>query len=372
MGSYSGQAALHHGGEPLLDPALPGKIALLRRAWPKADISFVSTLGVEVEEKWLESLWEKGLDDMEVSFYGYDRETYKDIHGVDGFELARKNLLHLLGSSARRAAGGTVCIRMLHVEENGPVNPRHYADNAARFRDALLSHAGVRAVDTYLSSHSGQGPIQRERATVLPCGVVWGLFRDRINVTWDMNVVPCCQDFDNNIVLGNLRHDSVEDIFSGPVYRDFFHAHWSGDLSAWPLCRNCERSVSGTRSQLTRIAVWKIANILQNSPQKDDTPFAVIGEPGLAGPAAAFFRRNFSAYRSLSSDGAALPADLDYVFLVARDSAQSAYYAETLERRRASACRAAIIPVIGVGYHVRTAVAEGLASIYAGLGRGEA
>ncbi|MDR3175142.1 MAG: SPASM domain-containing protein [Desulfovibrio sp.] len=360
VGPYSGRAALIHGGEPFLDAQLPEKIALLRSVWPEAELSFVSTLGVPVDQDWMESLWRNGLDDMEVSFYGYDRETYKNLHGKDRFEVAGQNLSRLLDSPARKAADGAVRIRMLHMEESGRVDSAIYASLAARFREEAASHAGVRIDDTYLSSQSGLGPIQRRRATALPCGVAWGLFRDRINVTWDMNVVPCCQDFDNHIVLGNLRHTSVEEIFGGPVYRDFIRAHWSGDLSAWPLCRGCERSVIGTREQLIRIAVWKIANLLRASPKQERTSFAVIGEESLAVPVEEFFLRDFPGCRRVSPDGANIPAEVEFVFIIARDRAQLAYY----RRVQGGGNGCVVIPVLGVGYHVDSSVAEELAEIY--------
>ncbi|MDL2207202.1 SPASM domain-containing protein [Desulfovibrio sp. OttesenSCG-928-F20] len=370
VGKYAGKVLLHHGGEPLLDKELPEKIGLLHDVWPEAVLTFVSTLGVPVSAVYLDSLWENGLNDIEISHYGHDRTTYQNIHGADTFELARKNLHYLLESPVRRKHGGTLRVRMLHMEENAMVNQEMYTKQAAAFRAMVLSHPDVRTTDTYLSSHSGQGSITRQRATVLPCSVMWGEFGARINVTWDLNVVTCCQDFDNHLVFGNLRHESLEEIFSGPVYTDFAQAAWKGDFSRYPLCRNCERHGGGNVRELLRIFAWKIADILLNAPQGPHLPFSIIGETRFASPLASFFQRNAAHYHDLPIFTECVCQGMPgYLFIAASGKTQLAYYDSLMKSGLFNDLSGVkIVPLAGISYYMETEAAVRMTKIYTDLG----
>jgi len=369
VGDYSGIALLHHGGEPLLDKGLPEKVGLMRAAWPKASLTFVSTLGVPVAADYFDALWVNGLNEMEISHYGYNREEYRAIHGVDKFELARSNLQYLLDSRVRLENGGTLRVRMLHMEENPLINQAAYLEQAAAFREMATSHAGVRAEDTWLSSHSGQGGIARKRATILPCSVVWGEFGARINVTWDLNVVPCCQDFDNHIVFGNLRHSSLEEIFSGAVYANFVQAVWKEDFSKYPLCRYCERHVQGAEREALRIFAWKIAKLLLHSSVGPRTPFSIVGETRFATALKGVFQRHcencveLTHLREFADQGQEI-----YIFIAASGKAQLDYY-ENIKKSVFFPARAQvkIIPLNGISYFMKTDLSLSMREIYEDL-----
>ena len=368
--NYSGVALLHHGGEPLLDTELPEKVALFRHAWPKAKLAFVSTLGVPVKEAYFDALWGNGLNEIEISFYGYNRKTYQSIHGVDKFALAEKNLATLLASQTRQSLNGKLRVRMLHLEENSLItDAAEYAKQAAAFRTQVSAYPGVRAEDTYLSSHSGQGPIERKRATLLPCSVAWGDFGTRINVTWDLNVVPCCQDFDNHIVLGNLRQSSLEEIFSGPIYTNFIQALWKEDFSKYPLCRNCERHVHGTTPELLRIFAWKIADLLLHLPGGQKNPFAVVGEERFAPALESFFKSRFDNCVDLSQlCELANQRQSACLFIAASENGQLDYY-ENIKKSGLFLPTAPIkiIPLNGISYYAKTEFALRMRKLYEDL-----
>ena len=54
-------------------------------------------------------------------------------------------------------------------------------------------------------------------------------------------VVPCCFDYNADIVFGDLRTQSIKEIYESEEYRNFLDAHRKGDLDAYPLCKNCDQ-----------------------------------------------------------------------------------------------------------------------------------
>ena len=59
-------------------------------------------------------------------------------------------------------------------------------------------------------------------------------------VAWNLDVTPCCIDFNGAMLLGNLRDQSLKSIFDGPAYRDFVQAHLTSRLDAFPVCAKCD------------------------------------------------------------------------------------------------------------------------------------
>jgi MoaA/NifB/PqqE/SkfB family radical SAM enzyme len=239
VGSHEGDVDLHGFGEPLLDRRLRDKVALVRERWPAARPRIFSTVGVKVGEGYFEDLVAAGLRRIEISFYGFDRETYRLVHLVDRFDLARRNLIEVC--RVRRASPQ----RLTVVVRAFPSHPtiKQPGGSGGRIREfrAWLDGLGVdvfyeRALHNYGDGRDyntfGEGP---------PCSVAWGYRRRVLQVTWDLDVIPCCFDSNATVKLGNLRQQSLAEILHGEVYRRFIRSHLEDRLEDYPVCLRCER-----------------------------------------------------------------------------------------------------------------------------------
>jgi MoaA/NifB/PqqE/SkfB family radical SAM enzyme len=239
IGEHSGLVDLHGFGEPLLDKSLPVKIALVNTRWPEAEPRFYSTLGVKVPPDYFSELVEAGLRHVEVSFYGFDEESYEQAHGRALYAIARENLIQLC--NAQKASGGRlqVVVRAFpkHDEIKQPgVNPQRVLE----FHD-WLNGLGVNIVRERELHNYGGGRRYNAAGEELPCSVVWGFRRRVLQITWNLDVIPCCFDFNAEVKLGNLRSQSVEEIFLGRPYTEFIQSHIDNRLDNYPICKACER-----------------------------------------------------------------------------------------------------------------------------------
>jgi radical SAM protein with 4Fe4S-binding SPASM domain len=94
---------------------------------------------------------------------------------------------------------------------------------------------------TYVHNY-GEGRSYNLPETKKICPVVNGKRKNILNITWDLNVIPCCYDFNATIRFGNLKESTLEEIFSSPEYFAFLVAQQSNNLSAYPVCQNCEKN----------------------------------------------------------------------------------------------------------------------------------
>ena len=68
-------------------------------------------------------------------------------------------------------------------------------------------------------------------------GFCYGL-RDQIGVLADGTVVPCCLDHEGDIPLGNLFHQSLDEILAGDRARAIYEG-FSRRVAVEPLCKRC-------------------------------------------------------------------------------------------------------------------------------------
>jgi Iron-sulfur cluster-binding domain/Radical SAM superfamily len=239
VGEHDGIVDLHGFGEPLLDKSLVEKIALIKRRWPCASPRFYSTLGVKVGPDYFNRLLECGLKYVEVSFYGFDRESYRQAHGSDHYDLARENLINLC--AVRDALDGDCEIVVRAFPKHDKIKqPGTTAIRLQEFREWLdcLGVAVIRERDLH---NYGRGRAYNESRDNTSCSVVWGFRRRVLQVTWDLYVIPCCFDFNADVRFGNLRTMTLRDIFFSAEYQQFIQAHVENQLAQYPVCNACER-----------------------------------------------------------------------------------------------------------------------------------
>jgi len=60
-----------------------------------------------------------------------------------------------------------------------------------------------------------------------------------MTVTWNGDVVPCCYDYNGRFVLGNMREQTLSDIWNGEkiqsLRREFIDNRVENEL-----CKNCD------------------------------------------------------------------------------------------------------------------------------------
>ncbi len=233
IGPFEGHFHLHGFGEPLLDRKLPEKIELIKTRLPKATTQIITTLGVTHSPGYLQRLVDAGLDIAIVSFYGFSKESYQNVHGVNGFERAKQNL-----ETLSKMRGDSLSL-VVKIPAKNVFSSLPMADERRPFIQWLQS-LNVEIGEMPYVHNFGDGRKYNPPSERM-CPVVEGLRKNILNITWDLKVIPCCFDFNASIPFGNLQTQTLEEIFSSPEYFQFILAHQTNELSQYPVCQNCEK-----------------------------------------------------------------------------------------------------------------------------------
>jgi MoaA/NifB/PqqE/SkfB family radical SAM enzyme len=268
-------------GEPLANPHLIDYIRVLREKHHKG-VSFANN-GTLLDEEKAEVLTDLRIESMNVSCDASTRETFERVRGKGMFDLLIENLRRFCAINKRK--GSPVKVTWVYVMMRS--NLGELADAVRLAGDVGVDRFVAKHLETALNEeelHEALYPtgrvdpptpeVEREYlATIKECreaarqfpGLVFEeqsrydaaeqfcLARPDILIVMDHlgNMSPCCYTMPMNTrpyqlemtasqksyVVGNVHEQSLEDIISGPKYREFIEAFRRNDVPK--TCEGC-------------------------------------------------------------------------------------------------------------------------------------
>ncbi|MSQ71296.1 MAG: radical SAM protein [Betaproteobacteria bacterium] len=215
-------------GEPLLDKRLEKKVTYAHaRGLSTYFITNASALTPARSRKLIEA----GLDEMRVSFYGMGAETYNAVmQGLD-FERTKSKVLNFL--RIRDELGAKTRVQMSYLEM-----PENARDTRA-FQE--FWEPKVNAIEIWRPHNFGDGRDYRHRlddSRKTTCGRPEN---GPLQIQWNGEVIPCCYDYNNQIILGNAFEQPVLDLLNGPKYRLLRYSHRMKQFGMFPYCNQCDQ-----------------------------------------------------------------------------------------------------------------------------------
>lgn len=224
-------------GEPLLNRNLPTMIRLAKESGRVDYIDFATNASA-FSPNLLTSLVDAGLDRMNISLEGVSKEQYAEHAKIDfdfaklvdqirwfyprrgNCEITIKVPGDYLSAEDRRKffdLFGDYCDRMF-IEEISPIWPGFDLEN----------RAGVSASKT----------VGQYRETLEDKDICTYIFY-AMAINADGTVSACCPDWDQKLVVGNIRNESLRDIWHSPEMSKLRRLHLLGKRRENPVCRAC-------------------------------------------------------------------------------------------------------------------------------------
>jgi radical SAM protein with 4Fe4S-binding SPASM domain len=211
---------MHNYGEAFLDKRLPEKIAYAKQRGI-AEVGVItngSVLGPEVARAVIEA----GLDAINISLDAAGRETFESTRLGLKYDRVMANLEGFI--SIRRDLGRRRPKLILSFVRQG--------DSAEE--QAFIDRWSAVADKIHITEpHNWAGTLDQVSSVRFPCYRQWLSF----TVLWDGRVSLCCADFDGRVVLGDLRTQTIEQIWHSEAYQRTRREHLT---SGGPeICRSC-------------------------------------------------------------------------------------------------------------------------------------
>ena len=219
---------LHHLGESLLHPDV---VVFVRMAAERGLPMEMSVNPSHLRPELARGLVEAGIGRLVLSLDGMDAATLAGARGrAARFDLAERNIEALFEFVAASPKPPQVLVQMLRLHRN-----RHQHEAFVE----RFGNTGLPTVQAVVKDLEGPDPDLGEPTCAPPSYLCVSPWRSVV-VLWDGTVVPCCRDADAGLVLGNLRHQTLEEIWRGPVANALRALHRSGDpIPQGHLCAEC-------------------------------------------------------------------------------------------------------------------------------------
>lgn len=216
------------GGEPLLRKDL----AELIRYAKKKGVHTVSitTNGTILNQRVRAQLIESGLDHVEVSIDAATAETYEKIRRSPLFAKVVENTIGYIDEVKRHDPDRRVSVSFVLQTDN-----RHELEMFRSFWEGRADQVYVREYHQHNSLMDDAGRIaHKENRFRHPCPYLW----DRIIIHHDGKVRFCEGDWQAKHAIGNVREQSLKEIWLGEQYRRLRQQHVTGTFDH-PFCNPC-------------------------------------------------------------------------------------------------------------------------------------
>ncbi|MEC7641585.1 MAG: radical SAM/SPASM domain-containing protein [Nitrospinota bacterium] len=240
-------------GEPLLDSTFAEKIEYTRRfaSIPRVE---VLTNAYFLNKRVVPTLLENSVG-VEISLDELDKKTFEDVKKMS-YDVVRENIINFLEANDRLPKPVVVNFRIktlktmeetLNHELFKKINDHQCTVILTPIDDNIITNwAGRFDKDTFFEQHGINSENVRynhkqfNKANKAPCNQLWRW----MVIYWDGSVVLCCVDMFSSTVVGNLRENTIEEIWNGPILTELREKMVQRKRFEIPICKNCDLHLS--------------------------------------------------------------------------------------------------------------------------------
>ncbi|MFC1461776.1 radical SAM/SPASM domain-containing protein, partial [Verrucomicrobiota bacterium] len=224
-------------GEFFLTPNWETYLVYARDKLPNTTIGIFTNASL-LDIKTINTLLEIAPDWINISFDGTSKEAYERIRRKLDFEQVQNNIIQLMRQRDLLKKGKPrVTISIIEMEQS-PHELESFYKRWKQIVDEVTS-------GTYSNWGSGvedKYPQHQETGKRKPCSRLWYNF----TVLNTGDVAICCLDYDGEIIIGDVRKQSIKEIWNGEQMTELRRLHLEGKYSELSLCTNCSFGKSQT------------------------------------------------------------------------------------------------------------------------------
>jgi len=222
-------------GEPLLDPLLPERIEYIKRELG-CDVIFFTNGSLLCGEMAVQIL-NSGIDEINISLNGLGKE-YERIMGGLSYKKISDNVKNFMKKRGELGLERPfVYISCVYIHKD--FNKKQFLDEWKDIVDSIFITPAEKWSDSEDDIPYEELPYKFKE---WPCKRLW----ENIWIAWDGKVHLCCKDYDGKMIMGDLKRESLSDIWFGNKFQNIRKLHQKNKFEQIPLCKGCGNLVDNS------------------------------------------------------------------------------------------------------------------------------
>lgn len=216
-------------GECFMDKHLFERFEYIRKNIPGCEIFVSSTAFYMDESKW--DAVAQYIDILKLSIYGTTKETYEAFHrGNIKYEIAMDNIFGFIEYAKSLIISPRIVGLFVETKSNW-----YERDKWLDIWEPKLDEVMVWKPHNWVDGRSYRTV---DKTRQISCGRP---FNAPLYVQTDGIVVPCCWDIHQRIPLGDMKTQTIEEVYRGGPYMDLRRAHELGNFDKY-ICGECDQT----------------------------------------------------------------------------------------------------------------------------------
>lgn len=206
-------------GEPFMHPKI---IDYLEYAKPL--LLHITNNGQVITERQMREIVRIGLDSIIFSFQGATKEGYEAMRGTS-YDKIVSNILKLVKIRGDKEKP------YIHISSTMTNEDRDEVSVFVNYWQNHIDSVGFGRTNLHE---------KKEYTNYRPCTEVW----HKLTVKWDGQVSACCGDYDNQLVIGNMKDFTLKEIWEGEELKAIRTLLLNNRFRNLTLCKECFHAYS--------------------------------------------------------------------------------------------------------------------------------
>ena len=213
-------------GDPTLNKHLSAMLGYMKGKFLEVKLN---TNGILLNEELSRSILANQVTDLVFSIDSYERENYEEIRKKAKFDKVIENIKKFLKIRDEEFPDHRTTVRVSGVKVDIKQDKQKFNNFWRELVDYNVLVDLQERWDTYNNSTLPSN-------SLLPCGTLF----ERMYIWWDGRVNPCDVDYKSTLEVGNVRQNSIGEIWNGPAYEKLREKHLSGFRHEYSVCSKCD------------------------------------------------------------------------------------------------------------------------------------
>ncbi len=215
--------------EPLLNPNLDKYINYAKEKNQKTTIN-IFTNGSLLTKKNSEKLLNSKIDEVIFSFNGATKETYeKEMKNLD-FEKTKERITNFIKLAKEKKPSLQIAVHMLKLSIE-----QKEVEIIKNYWNSLGVAVHLHKFENRGGNVSAEDAVSNQGVKKIPCSRLF----NQIYILANGDVILCCVDWKKEVILGNLKENSIKEVWNNNKYKNYQQKHLEGKYSELKLCNVC-------------------------------------------------------------------------------------------------------------------------------------